>query len=450
MLTATTAIDPRRPASLMMAVNEALADGSHNSARCPAEEAPAAGDSPTSPPMALTPNVVSDTTSPASTAASGTPLRRLHLDEAAINYNTLHLPVRFLELDATEPPQAAADEILLEKERVTATAAASDMRGGIGSAESSGTTGGASSGMPSDDEPYTTLVTLFKPSPSAHLGIVLSGDAPEPPIITEVRSSGLAAAAANARGEIVPGMALLSVNGREVHGHVEASAALGELRGHAVLQLRAPAGPVSRAARALARRETAFLTTLLRGLLERDASDRLCDHRRVAAHAFFADVDWVLLAAHELPAPFTPDPHVVYAKDYIAPLSVTGGGKKRSSEAAAQAENELPEVQLAADMQGGWSYVCSPEIYAQEVGEYVRKSTTEQLVVRARRGTRESKGSTEADVASWESFSHADDSDVNSDEDRQQPSVGEASSTRKSSSPVVHPVPVWPDDLANA
>ena len=46
--------------------------------------------------------------------------------------------------------------------------------------------------------------------------------------------------------------------------------------------------------------------------------------------ATFSDMDWPLLEAQLLRAPFTPDPQVVYAKDRILPLSNDGVKKKVS------------------------------------------------------------------------------------------------------------------------
>ena len=358
---------------------------------------------------------------------AGAPLKRVHLDEAAVNYNTLHMPYRLLELDATVSLQQAAA-------RASATTAVREVVV-AGDTESPEAREATSDDLNGGVEPYTTLVTLFKPSLSASLGIVLCGDAPQPPIVSEVRPSGIAAGAA-ARGDIMLGMELVSVNGREVRGHEEGSSAFMELHGHIVLQMRTPAGATSQAAYRRLHQETRRLVALLRGLLERNALQRLCEHQKVAAHAFFADVEWVLLAAHKLPAPFTPDPRLVYAKDHIPPLSVDGAGKKRSTEGA-RAPNDLQELAMINEASGGWSYVCDAKEYALEVGEYVRKSTTQQLIARARRGVRQSKDEPSANSAKEDCISCVDDE--TSDEEGVRYPSGGTNGTRHLSSPAVHP-----------
>ena len=76
------------------------------------------------------------------------------------------------------------------------------------------------------------------------------------------------------------------------------------------------------------------------------------------AHPFFKSVEWELLAGRALPAPFKPDAHLVYAKDYVPPLSVTGGGKKKSSGKAGDAD-AMPTADVLATLGDGWSYTCS-------------------------------------------------------------------------------------------
>jgi hypothetical protein len=337
-------------------------DGSHGaSQRSPASAAMVTASMP----LASTPDLACpsrDTASPATMPATSTPLKKgtAHLDEAAINFNTLHLPRRLLKLELLPSPvEGAAGTV----DKLSPSALRDD-----------------------GDEPHTTLVTLFKPSPSATTGIVLSGEVPHPPIVSQVLPDGAAAAAAG-RGEIRLGMELVAVNSRPVLGHAKGTRALSQLCGHAVLQLRTPPGPESTAARARLRHDAERLASLVDALLERDVALRLHEHTQVCAHPFFGEVDWVLLQAHELPAPFTPDPHLVDAKDAIAPLSVTGGGKKRSSEAARK-ENGLPELMLSDDARTGWDFVCDADAHALEVGEYVRKSTTEQRSSRAPGATR--------------------------------------------------------------
>ena len=72
------------------------------------------------------------------------------------------------------------------------------------------------------------------------------------------------------------------------------------------------------------------LTSFLRGLLERDSSARLGAGgvSELKAHPFLAHVEWELLRARKLRAPWTPDPNLVYAKDIVPPLSEADDGVK--------------------------------------------------------------------------------------------------------------------------
>ena len=223
---------------------------------------------------------------------------------------------------------------------------------------------------------------------------MLSGEPPEPPTITSVAPDSIAAAACD-RGELAVGLSLLTVNGHPVYGHEEGTAALVGVRGHAVLQLRATAAvELPRAAQAMATSGRSQLASLLGRLLERDATQRLATHEAVRAHPFFEPVDWALLAAQELPAPFLPSPQLVYAKDHTPGLSERDIGKKRHSDAVRKSTG-LPELVLheaaddeASGVGGGWSHVPSRAAYAVELAEYVCKSTTTDLVRRERQQRR--------------------------------------------------------------
>ena len=87
---------------------------------------------------------------------------------------------------------------------------------------------------------------------------------------------------------------------------------------------------------------------------------RLGSHRAVRSSSAFAGVEWALIAAQEVPAPFRPDPNLVYAKDVIAAHSFTGGGKKRSSAGGDPAEamhddaDGPPPEQLQPEL---WEYI---------------------------------------------------------------------------------------------
>lgn len=66
------------------------------------------------------------------------------------------------------------------------------------------------------------------------------------------------------------------------------------------------------------------LASLIGGLMQRDARARLGaagGAAEVKRHPFFDGMEWELLRAEALPAPFLPDPMLVYAKDSVPPLS---------------------------------------------------------------------------------------------------------------------------------
>ena len=84
------------------------------------------------------------------------------------------------------------------------------------------------------------------------------------------------------------------------------------------------------------------------------------------AHPFFKSVEWELLEGCALPAPFKPDANLVYAKDYVPPLSVTGGGKKKSSGKAGDMD-AIPTADVLATLGDGWSYICSERLMLHHV-----------------------------------------------------------------------------------
>lgn len=69
--------------------------------------------------------------------------------------------------------------------------------------------------------------------------------------------------------------------------------------------------------------DEAPMSSLISQLLDRNASTRLgaTGSTAVRAHAAFEGVEWELLREAALPAPYLPDPNLVYAKDRVPALS---------------------------------------------------------------------------------------------------------------------------------
>ena len=93
----------------------------------------------------------------------------------------------------------------------------------------------------------------------------------------------------------------------------------------------------------------------------------MSDAADVKRHPFFGRVVWDLLLAKALPAPWLPNPKLVYAKDAIKSLSQ---------------ENDAPlaEGDGAVDW-SGWEYVCTQREYAEnELSQFVRKSSNAAIL----------------------------------------------------------------------
>ena len=151
------------------------------------------------------------------------------------------------------------------------------------------------------------------------------------------------------------------------------------------------------------------LASLISGLLHRDPTKRLGGvgagggAAAVKAHALFANLEWELLRAGALPAPFIPERSLVYAKDEVPPLSEdedahaarpaqpppAHGAAANSAEATNGAEVNGPpqpppsartaaasEVQSEAFLQH-WDYVSGEAAFADELRELVRKAGDE-------------------------------------------------------------------------
>jgi hypothetical protein len=168
------------------------------------------------------------------------------------------------------------------------------------------------------------------------------------------------------------------------------------------------------------------LESLISGLLTRNVSERLGSTggaRAVMAHQVFHGLEWELLRDEKLPAPFLPDPNLVYAKDVVPPLTeaeptpprpepslVLGAAHRPTpsltlSPAPASARPNVtdepgvatparPVAPLAepqpATAQGAlaaaqseefldqWEYVCEAPDFAHELRELVRKRAHEE------------------------------------------------------------------------
>ena len=112
--------------------------------------------------------------------------------------------------------------------------------------------------------------------------------------------------------------------------------------------------------------EAAQLTSLLAALLDRDADARLGGAGGAAAvreHAFLDEkVEWELLEAQALPAPFVPDKALVYAKDDVPAFSAGGGA-------------DVVEGGHADDVEGdqGWEFVPDEAAWREELAEFIRR-----------------------------------------------------------------------------
>ena len=120
-------------------------------------------------------------------------------------------------------------------------------------------------------------------------------------------------------------------------------------------------------------------------MLTRDVTRRLGGAggaSEVQAHPFFASVEWELLAARRLPAPYLPDTELVYAKDHMVPISQDEKELRFQEELKEQQLARPPTEQLPAgetesappfDM-AGWEFVCGSVAYAEELGEYAYRA----------------------------------------------------------------------------
>ena len=151
----------------------------------------------------------------------------------------------------------------------------------------------------------------------------------------------------------------------------------------------------------------AQLASLIVGLLKRDQGVRLGSEggaEAVRRHPLFEGVEWALLREGKLPAPFLPNPTLVYAKDTVPPLSedapaprvaaratlpIAEPGADNGEVGVAQlgvnrqtsmvVDQEPPAAAAQAEAQSEeflqrWDYVSGPLAYAKELGELVRKS----------------------------------------------------------------------------
>lgn len=126
---------------------------------------------------------------------------------------------------------------------------------------------------------------------------------------------------------------------------------------------------------------TPHLTSLIAGLLTRDPAQRLGSGdggtRALMDHPFFDGVHWQLLREEALPAPFLPDPYVVYAKDCVPALSDDGANAVGHVDVAGSPSRAQPTALSEALHE--WDYVSGHVAYARELRELVRKSPPESL-----------------------------------------------------------------------
>ena len=140
---------------------------------------------------------------------------------------------------------------------------------------------------------------------------------------------------------------------------------------------------------------SAEVAGLVGALLERDPERRM-GAVGVRAHPFLADVEFELMRGGEvLPAPFVPDPHLVYAKDAIPgdtqAMLLDGGSGKGGGNCSERALG----TNLAADAAAsggasaradarrvleGWRYACGTRAYAIELEQFASKHTTAQIL----------------------------------------------------------------------
>ena len=254
------------------------------------------------------------------------------LREDAVNYNTLHMPLSLLQLEVPAPPSLAE---------------------------------------------HAMFITLQKPTAAAKLGILLEGDSGTPPRVAAIEDGGLAALQsaalttdADKTAQLAVGMTILSVDGTSVHGHQDGTRRLVNASG--ALELEVVDGEVADAHERIA--GEVKLTGLLRELLTREAASRPSEHSKVRSFPFFECIDWTRLVARSLPAPFRPDPKLVYAKDYVAPVKV--------DVTTAVSLNDDDDT-TDATLRDGWDYACDAVTYASELSEYVHKTPLLELVKHA-------------------------------------------------------------------
>ena len=115
---------------------------------------------------------------------------------------------------------------------------------------------------------------------------------------------------------------------------------------------------------------------LMSGLLERDMNKRLCGKEALHGHPFLQGVEWELMAEAILPAPFVPDPQLVYAKDF---LRVDEDDRGMPPLEAEQGAAPAPRADVR-ELLEGWQYVCGKEAYAEELAESARKLGRRKLI----------------------------------------------------------------------
>lgn len=160
------------------------------------------------------------------------------------------------------------------------------------------------------------------------------------------------------------------------------------------------------------------LHAFLAGLLQREPLRRLgaASSEEVEAHAFLAPhVDFSLMRRQLMPAPWKPDPQLIYAKDMVEPFSKEGSSIAEEADRHAAGLADAPAAHgeeqrrvatgplqplgalsttrpssvlepgriagvVCTPRIEGWAYTCNPQAFERELAELARKSSAIALL----------------------------------------------------------------------